>query len=267
MTCRDGNVCFIHLTISCWKTLSPWLLSTTMASTPAATRARTRSLSSGRVPTAAATTRFLFASFVDRGKSACFLRSARATSARSRFSLVITGSLPFLEALRIRFASWRSTPSGAVVQASVGVMMLATRVFSRSGTKSVSRPVTRPSSLEPTVPSSVTGKPLKPHFSLSWSSSERRKVGLMQTGSVRKPFRKRFTFRTSSTWSSMGMLLWITPMPPCSAMPMAIFDSVTVSMGLETMGVHSLIVLEKYDSRTTSPTPKWIRPGKQMRSS
>merc|ERR1719171_2634425 len=32
ITWRLGNSFFIHLTISCWKWLSPWLLSTTMAS-------------------------------------------------------------------------------------------------------------------------------------------------------------------------------------------------------------------------------------------
>mmetsp|Transcript_98536 Transcript_98536/g.261862 ORF Transcript_98536/g.261862 Transcript_98536/m.261862 type:complete len:298 (-) Transcript_98536:224-1117(-) len=266
-TCKAGKVSFIHLTISIWKTLSPWLLSTMIASTPAATSARTRSRSFGRVPTEAATTRFLFPSLVDSGKSACFLRSARVTKATSRPSLVMMGSLPFLEDCRSLLASWRFVPSRAVVHLSVGVMIWLTLVVARSGTKSVSRPVTRPSSLEPTVPSSVTGKPVKPHFLLRTSSSDIIIVGLMHIGSVRKPFLKRLTFMTSSAWSSTGMLVWITPIPPCSAMPMAILDSVTVSIGLETTGVRSLMVLEKCDSSTTSPTPKLMCPGMQMRSS
>mmetsp|Transcript_108583 Transcript_108583/g.350526 ORF Transcript_108583/g.350526 Transcript_108583/m.350526 type:complete len:234 (+) Transcript_108583:107-808(+) len=232
--------------------LSPWLLSTMIASTPAETNARTRFLSLSRVPTEAATTRLLLVSFVASGKSACFLRSALTTSDTSRLSLVMTGSLPFLESFRSLLASTRSTPSGAVVQRSVGVMMALTRVDPRSCTKSVSRPVTRPRSLEPTVPSSVTGKPLKPHFFCSVSSSASIMEGLMQTGSVMKPFLKRLTLITSCTWSSMDMFVWMTPMPPSSAMLMAILDSVTVSMGLETMGVFSLMPFEKRESRRTS---------------
>mmetsp|Transcript_79936 Transcript_79936/g.193721 ORF Transcript_79936/g.193721 Transcript_79936/m.193721 type:complete len:298 (+) Transcript_79936:709-1602(+) len=267
MTCRDGKVCFIHLTISCWKVLSPWLLSTTMASTPAATSARTRSLSVDRVPTAAATTKFLLSSLVDKGNSACFLRSERETNATNRSSLVMTGKLPFLEIFKSSFAPRRSTPSGAVVHLSVGVMMELTHLVERSGTKSVSRSVTKPSSREPTVPSSVTGKPLKPHFFLSSSSSESGMLGLMHTGSVMNPFLNRFTFMTSSDCSWIDMLVWMTPMPPCKAIPIAILDSVTVSMGLETMGVFSLMVLENWESKTTSPTPKLTCPGRQIRSS
>jgi hypothetical protein len=50
----------------------------------------------------------------------------------------------------------------------------------------------------------------------------------------------------------MDMLLWMTPMPPSRAMPIAILDSVTVSMGLETSGVFSVIFLVNFDSNTTS---------------
>jgi len=47
----------------------------------------------------------------------------------------------------------------------------------------------------------------------------------------------RFTRSTSAAWRSMDMFLWITPMPPCRAMAIAISASVTVSMAAETIGM------------------------------
>mmetsp|Transcript_10142 Transcript_10142/g.28679 ORF Transcript_10142/g.28679 Transcript_10142/m.28679 type:complete len:298 (+) Transcript_10142:593-1486(+) len=267
MTWRSGNSCFIHRMMSCWKTLSPWLLSTTTASTPAETSARTRSRSVGRVPTAAATMRQPLPSLVASGKSACFRRSVRATSATRRPVLVTMGSLPFLEDWMASLACASSTPSSAVTRSFNAVMTELTRTEVRSITKSVSRFVTRPRSLEPIFPFSVTGKPVKPHCLRSSSSSESSMVGWMQTGSMMKPLRYRFTFMTSSDCSWIDMLVWMTPMPPCKAIPIAILDSVTVSMGLETMGVFSLMVLENWESKTTSPTPKLTCPGRQIRSS
>mmetsp|Transcript_13051 Transcript_13051/g.37023 ORF Transcript_13051/g.37023 Transcript_13051/m.37023 type:complete len:273 (-) Transcript_13051:257-1075(-) len=240
-TSSSGNSSFIHLTIWCWKMLSPWLLSTTMASTPAATRALTRTLSEGRVPTDAATRRLLFLSFTAIGNSAFLLRSFRAMSDTSRPAFETMGNLPFLDLCTIWFAAASSTPSSAVTRSPIFVMMELTMVESRSVRKSVSRRVTRPSSLVPILPSDVTGKPVKPHCLRSSSSCERSIVGLMQTGSVMKPLLYFLTLVTSSTWSSTDMFGWITPMPPSRAMPIAILDSVTVSMGLETIGVFSLI--------------------------
>mmetsp|Transcript_127763 Transcript_127763/g.272479 ORF Transcript_127763/g.272479 Transcript_127763/m.272479 type:complete len:249 (-) Transcript_127763:283-1029(-) len=247
--------------------LSPWLLSTMMASTPAATRARTRSRSSGRVPTAAATMRLLFLSFVARGKSAFFFRSVRATRAMRRCSAVTIGNFPFFDLFKRSLALFKSTPSCAVTRSLRGVMICVTLVLERSFTKSVSRFVTKPMSLEPITPSSVTGKPVKPADALSLSSSSRVIVGEMQTGSMMKPLSNFFTLRTSRTCASTGKFVWMTPMPPSNAIAMAIRDSVTVSIGLDTIGVRNGIFREKRESKTTSCTPKSMHPGKHMRSS
>mmetsp|Transcript_108579 Transcript_108579/g.350510 ORF Transcript_108579/g.350510 Transcript_108579/m.350510 type:complete len:298 (+) Transcript_108579:109-1002(+) len=267
MTWRSGNSSFIHRMMPCWKVLSPWLLSTTTASTPATTRARTRSLSLGLVPTAAATTRLPLASFVARGKSACFRRSVRATRAVRRPSLVTMGSLPFFVSWMTWLARVRSTPSSAVTRLPMGVMTLLTCTWLRSWTKSVSRFVTRPRSREPIFPFSVTGKPVKPHCLRSSSRSTSFMVGAMQTGSMMKPLLYFFTRMTSADCASTERFVWMTPRAPSSAMAMAMRDSVTVSIGLETMGVRSLILRVTWDSRQTSFTPKLMCPGRQMRSS
>mmetsp|Transcript_65260 Transcript_65260/g.185246 ORF Transcript_65260/g.185246 Transcript_65260/m.185246 type:complete len:283 (-) Transcript_65260:283-1131(-) len=252
MTWRSGNCCFIHLTMSCWNALSPWLLSTTMASTPAATSAVARVRSSGRVPMLAATRNCLFASLVASGYSAFFLRSVRAIRATRKPVFETMGSFPFLVLWMISFAACSSTPSSAVTSSSTLVMTWLTEVPLRSLTKSQSRRVTNPSSLDPILPSEVTGKPVKPHVDRTSSSSASAVVGFTQMGSVMKPLLYFLTFVTSSTWSSMDILLWMTPMPPSRAMPIAILASVTVSMGLETRGVFNVIFLVKLDSRVTS---------------
>mmetsp|Transcript_149073 Transcript_149073/g.211842 ORF Transcript_149073/g.211842 Transcript_149073/m.211842 type:complete len:300 (+) Transcript_149073:767-1666(+) len=266
-TCRSGKLLLIHLIISCWNKLSPWLLSMTTASTPAATRARTRSLSLGRVPMAAATRRPLFtASFVALGNSTFFLMSVRETMATSRPDWVMIGSLPFFDFCRRAFASKRSQPSRMVTRSFAGVMMALSRVF-RSAMKSVSRFVTKPSSLAPICPFSVTGNPVKPCLVLSTSNSSKVIVGRTQTGSRMKPALYFFTRETSLAWSSMAMFVWITPMPPSKAMAIAMLDSVTVSIGLDTMGVRKEMRFVNRDPKQTSCTPKLMCPGRQMRSS
>mmetsp|Transcript_46329 Transcript_46329/g.86522 ORF Transcript_46329/g.86522 Transcript_46329/m.86522 type:complete len:313 (+) Transcript_46329:551-1489(+) len=236
-TCRAGNWDLIHLTISCWKTLSPWLLSMTTASTPAATNARTRSLSLGRVPIAAATNRdLLTGSLVALGNSTFFLMSVLETMAMNKPDLVTMGSFPFLDVCKREFACRRSQPSSIVTRSLVGVMMALSRVW-RSRTKSVSRFVTRPRSLAPVRPVSVTGKPVKPCFVFKVSNSANVIVGGTQTGSRMKPALYFFTRATSFACSSIGRLVWMTPMPPSRAIAIAMLDSVTVSMGLDTIGV------------------------------
>mmetsp|Transcript_80899 Transcript_80899/g.247219 ORF Transcript_80899/g.247219 Transcript_80899/m.247219 type:complete len:216 (+) Transcript_80899:609-1256(+) len=185
-TCKSGYSRLSHLTISCWNTLSPWLLSMMTASTPAATSARTRSLSEGRVPMAAATISCLLASFVALGWSRFFCRSFRDISATNCPCLETTGSLPLFDSFKIRLAASRSTPSFAVTRCSPLVIMELTGTV-RSWTKSVSRLVTKPSKREPMRPSCVTGKPLKPLDSRSLSNSWTAIVGGMQTGSMMKP--------------------------------------------------------------------------------
>mmetsp|Transcript_28788 Transcript_28788/g.81805 ORF Transcript_28788/g.81805 Transcript_28788/m.81805 type:complete len:290 (+) Transcript_28788:473-1342(+) len=185
-TCNSGNSCFIQRTMSCWKMLSPCELSTTTASTPAATSARTRSLSAGLVPTAAATRKCLSTSVVALGKSAVFCRSDLETRASKRPLLDITGNLPFLDSLKSLLANCKSTPSPAVTRCSALVMIVLTGAC-RSLTKSVSRLVTSPSNREPMCPSSVTGYPEKPRCARNLSTSDIFIVGVMHTGSVMKP--------------------------------------------------------------------------------
>eukprot|EP00419_Tripos_fusus_P056127 CAMPEP_0172800152 /NCGR_PEP_ID=MMETSP1075-20121228/2384_1 /TAXON_ID=2916 /ORGANISM="Ceratium fusus, Strain PA161109" /LENGTH=147 /DNA_ID=CAMNT_0013637995 /DNA_START=193 /DNA_END=633 /DNA_ORIENTATION=- len=146
------------------------------------------------------------------------------------------GSLPFLVFRVIAFASFNFTLSGAVTKSLMGVITAPTRVVLRSLMKSVSRFVTNPSNFEPILPFSVTGKPVKPHFARISSSSDSSMVGPMHMGSMMKPLLYLLTFMTSSTWSSTDMFVWMIPMPPSRATAIAMFDSVTVSMGLETMG-------------------------------
>ena len=56
------------------------------------------------------------------------------------------------------------------------------------------------------------------------------------------PLSNFFTRRTCAACSAMVKFLWITPMPPCCAMAMAIAASVTVSIAAETSGMFSEIV-------------------------
>mmetsp|Transcript_14011 Transcript_14011/g.26180 ORF Transcript_14011/g.26180 Transcript_14011/m.26180 type:complete len:241 (-) Transcript_14011:197-919(-) len=239
----------------------------TTASTPAATKALTRSRSAGRVPMAAATRSSLFTGFfVAFGKSTFFLMSVLATRAMMRPDFVTIGSLPFLDICKVWFASSRSIPSLTVTRSAAGVMISLSLVW-RSRTKSVSLLVTRPRSFDPNFPLSVTGKPVKPSVLLSLSSSCNVMVGGTQTGSRINPALNFFTRATSAACASTGKFVWITPMPPSSAIAMAMLDSVTVSMGLETMGVFRAIFFVKRDESATSCTPKLMWPGRQIRSS
>mmetsp|Transcript_66963 Transcript_66963/g.146025 ORF Transcript_66963/g.146025 Transcript_66963/m.146025 type:complete len:241 (-) Transcript_66963:144-866(-) len=239
----------------------------TMASTPASARSRTRSLSAGRVPMAAATISLFSLSFVARGYSAAFLRSVRVMRATSRPSLFRMGSLPFLESRMIWLAAGSSMPSSAVTSSALFVIASETGVEPRFSRKSVSRFVTRPSSSLSMLPSFVTTKPVKPTFFRRASSSSIVIDAGTQMGCMMKPFLYFFTLATSSACTSAERLVWMTPMPPSRAIAMAMFDSVTVSIGLDTIGVFRAMFREKRDSRVTSCTPKLIDPGRQMRSS
>ena len=61
----------------------------------------------------------------------------------------------------------------------------------------------------------------------------------MVSGLITMPVSNFFTRRTSAACSSMVRFLWITPMPPCCAMAMAIGASVTVSIAAEISGMFS----------------------------
>jgi hypothetical protein len=58
----------------------------------------------------------------------------------------------------------------------------------------------------------------------------------MVTGSTIIPDSERLTRSTCSACRSMGMFLWMMPIPPCWAMAIAIPASVTVSMAADAIG-------------------------------
>ena len=66
-----------------------------------------------------------------------------------------------------------------------------------------------------------------------------------------KPFSNVFTLRTIDACSWADMLLWITPIPPMSAIVMAMSTSVTVSMGLERNGELSTTLRVMRERRST----------------
>src|SRR5438132_2599417 len=63
----------------------------------------------------------------------------------------------------------------------------------------------------------------------------------MVTGLTTIPASNFFTLRTSSACSAIGMLRWITPMPPAWASAIAKALSVTVSIAAEISGIPRLI--------------------------
>ena len=64
----------------------------------------------------------------------------------------------------------------------------------------------------------------------------------MVTGLITMPDSNFLTVRTWAACSSGVMFLWITPMPPCCDMAMAIALSVTVSIAEASSGMFSEIV-------------------------
>mmetsp|Transcript_16856 Transcript_16856/g.26251 ORF Transcript_16856/g.26251 Transcript_16856/m.26251 type:complete len:269 (+) Transcript_16856:636-1442(+) len=169
-TSTSGCVALIQRTRSCWYMESPWEESITIRSAPASTSAEHRSRSLGRVPMLPPTSSCLAASRLARGKSRCFFRSLREISATSPPAPSTTGSLPFLDRCRTAFASFKSTPCGAVTNLSSGVMTAESGVV-WSSTKSMSRLLTMPTNLAPISPFSVTGIPLYPYLNLISSTS------------------------------------------------------------------------------------------------
>mmetsp|Transcript_7913 Transcript_7913/g.16751 ORF Transcript_7913/g.16751 Transcript_7913/m.16751 type:complete len:239 (-) Transcript_7913:381-1097(-) len=238
--------------MSIWYLESPWDESTMMTSPPASTRAAARVRSSGLVPMEAPTRSCLFSLSLDaKGKSRFFCKSVRAMSATSSPLLFRTGSFPFLDAFNISFASSRVTPSFATLSLSLGVMNSLTLMVG-SSTKVVSRFDMIPTSFPPILPVSVMGMPEYPWVFLMWKTSATVASGERQTGSVMKPFLNFLTLNTSAAWSSMEKFEWMMPMPPCRAMVMAIFDSVTVSMGDETKGSRSWMLRVSWVLMSTS---------------
>mmetsp|Transcript_4993 Transcript_4993/g.18051 ORF Transcript_4993/g.18051 Transcript_4993/m.18051 type:complete len:262 (+) Transcript_4993:551-1336(+) len=186
-TSTSGNSRLMNSIRSSWKCDAPWLESTTMTSTPSATSSRTRSRSARRVPTDAPTSSCLFRFLLASGCSWFFWMSRRLTSAVSSPLAFTIGSLPFFESRSVALACDSVHGSSAVTRSSMGVMISETGVVA-SSRKSVSRRLTKPSSLPPERPVSVTGNPEKPLRRTSASTSPMVASGSTQMGSVMKPF-------------------------------------------------------------------------------
>jgi hypothetical protein len=112
----------------------------------------------------------------------------------------------------------------------------------------------------------VTGKPPKPHCSFSALASATVVFGLITIGSVMKPFSNLLTFLIISLCSSTLQLWCTTPTPPSKAICIAMFDSVTVSIGDDVKGVLRVIFLVILEVRSTTDAGKPMWPGRSRKS-
>ena len=213
---------------------SPLAVSTTITSTPAESSAPARSQASPKNPIAAPTRRRPSSSLVALGYFSVFSKSLTVMSPASLPCLSTSGSFSILCCARMATASSGSMPSGAVMS---GVFVITSRtsvvVFSNEETNRMSRFVMMPTSL----PSpSTTGSPETRNCPHSASTSATVASGVVVTGFEIMPDSERLTLSTWVAWSSIERLRCRTPRPPCRAIAMAIRDSVTVSIALETSG-------------------------------
>ena len=124
----------------------------------------------------------------------------------------------------------------------------------------MSRFDTMPSSFSPSLPCSVMGKLEKPYSALILRQSATVCSGESTVGSRITPLRYIFTSWTSCACSSIVQLLCTTPRPPCCAMAIAIWCSVTVSMQELTKGTFSLMLRLKWLDRSTLSVGKLMKP-------
>ena len=213
----------------------PCAVSTTTASTFAFTSASTRSITLAVTPTPAAQRRRPCSSFADRGYLICFSISFMVMSPFKFPFASIIGSFSFRAAPRIFFASSSVTPSLAVTRPSE--VMDSFIFLEKSVSNFKSRLVMIPTSFLP----SVIGTPEMRYFAINSLASANVCSGDKENGSVMTPFSERFTLSTSSACSSIDMFLWMTPIPPCLDMAIAIRCSVTVSIPALMSGMFSLI--------------------------
>ncbi len=148
-----------------------------------------------------------------------------------------SGSFSFLALARIRLASSKEMPVGAVIRCSDVMDSLIFFVKSVSNFKS--RFVMIPTSF--LLPFSTIGTPEILNLRIRFSASCKVCSGFSENGSVMTPFSERFTLSTSSACASMDIFLWMIPIPPCLAMAIAILCSVTVSMLALIMGMFKTI--------------------------
>ena len=187
------------------------------------------------IPTPAPQRRRPWSSLAEFGYLICFSISLMVMSPFKLKSLSTIGSFSFLAFARIAFASSNVIPSGAVINPSEVIDSLILLVKSVSNFKS--RLVMIPTSLVP----SVIGTPEILNFAISSSASFNVCSGESENGSVITPFSERFTLSTSSACASIDIFLWMIPIPPCLAIAIAIFDSVTVSIAALIIGMFNTI--------------------------
>src|SRR5512143_2401955 len=145
-----------------------------------------------------------------------------------------TGSFSMRWAPRIRSASSRVVPTAAVTRSSLVIASRIGRSSWRSNCRS--RLVMMPTSFPA---ESTIGTPEIRKRAMSWDASRSGRSGPSVIGFRIMPDSLRFTRSTSAAWRSIGMFLWITPMPPARAMAIAISASVTVSIAADTSGMLS----------------------------
>ena len=205
-----------------------------MASTPASTRARARVRASGDPPTAAATRSRPCWSLLPSGNCLRLKMSLTVMRPRSTPAESTTGSFSMRCRARMRSASSRSVPTGAVTSRS---LVMTSRIgWSRLRSNWRSRLVMMPTSFPD---SSTMGTPEIRYRAIDDAASRSGRSGVRVTGLRIIPLSLRFTRSTSAACFSTGMFLWMTPMPPARAMAMAICASVTVSIAAETSGMLS----------------------------
>ena len=81
--------------------------------------------------------------------------------------------------------------------------------------------------------------PLIRYVAISARASASVWSGWIVTGFTTMPDSNFFTERTCAACSSAVRFLWITPMPPCCAIAIAMAPSVTVSMAADISGMFS----------------------------
>ena len=98
---------------------------------------------------------------------------------------------------------------------------------------------------------STIGTPDIPNRSVILLISETVEFALAVTGLFMTPLSYFFTNLTCLAWSSIDKFLCMIPIPPSLASVIAIFDSVTVSIAADTIGVFNSIDLVKKDDKFT----------------
>ena len=159
-------------------------------------------------------------------------------------------------------ASILSTPSRAVTSG-IRVMTSETgrlKSVSKRRSRLVMMPISRPSE-------SMTGRPEMWNSEHCSSTSASVDSPVVVTGSETMPDSERLTRSTCRVWSSIERLRCRIPMPPCRAMAMAIWASVTVSIAAETSGSRREMLRDSRVDVSASLGMTSVAPGSSSTSS